>query len=144
LLNVIAQMDSGAAPSSISQAMRATSVVVLPDPAGATHSTGPGGATAARRWSGASRASRSTTDGCPATAGVSPEALIRRSRPALAGTYGSRQVGWSPAHRHRTRTALAVANLDPRTDAGGITLVRTDPVLATGFGGALLTPCTRA
>ena len=34
--------------------MRATSVVVLPLPAGATHSTGPGGAVAAARWSGAS------------------------------------------------------------------------------------------
>lgn len=27
---------------------------------------------------------------------------------------------------------------------GGISLVRTDPVLATGFGGALFTPCTLA
>ena len=44
------------------QQMRATSVVVLPDPAGATHSTGPGGAIAAARWSGASRPSRSRTD----------------------------------------------------------------------------------
>ena len=35
-------------PVSTSQAIRATSVVVLPDPAGATHSTGPGGAVAAR------------------------------------------------------------------------------------------------
>ena len=51
-LKVIAQMDSGSAPSSMSQAIRATSVVVLPDPAGATHSTGPGGAVAAARWSG--------------------------------------------------------------------------------------------
>lgn len=29
-----------------------------------------------------------------------------------------------------------------RTPAGGITLVRTDPLLETGFGGTLLTPCT--
>jgi hypothetical protein len=42
-------MDSGAAPPSISQAILATSVVVLPEPAGATHRTGPGGATAAAR-----------------------------------------------------------------------------------------------
>ena len=28
------------------------------------------------------------------------------------------------------------------TPGGGISLVRTDPVLETGFGGALLTPCT--
>ena len=51
------------APPSTSQATRATRVVVLPDPAGATHSTGPGGAVAAARWSAASRASRSATDG---------------------------------------------------------------------------------
>ena len=47
----------------ISQVIRATSVVVLPDPAGATHSSGPGGAVAASRWSGASLARRSTTLG---------------------------------------------------------------------------------
>ena len=50
-LNVIAQIDSGSTPRSTSHAIRATSVVVLPDPAGATHSTGPGGAVAAARWS---------------------------------------------------------------------------------------------
>ena len=43
----------------ISQAIRATSVVVLPLPAGAMQSTGPGGAVAAARWSGASFAIRS-------------------------------------------------------------------------------------
>ncbi|HTK44582.1 MAG TPA: hypothetical protein VL749_04415 [Patescibacteria group bacterium] len=28
------------------------------------------------------------------------------------------------------------------TSGGGISLVRTDPLLSTGFGGTLLTPCT--
>jgi hypothetical protein len=36
-------------PVATSQAIRATSVVVLPEPAGAMHSTGPGGAVAAAR-----------------------------------------------------------------------------------------------
>ena len=67
LLNVIAQISSGAAPSSISHAIRATRVVVLPEPAGATHRTGPGGAVAARRWSTWSFARRSATAGCWAT-----------------------------------------------------------------------------
>ena len=39
---------AGRRRSSTSQAIRATSVVVLPEPAGATHRTGPGGAVAAR------------------------------------------------------------------------------------------------
>ena len=63
LLKVIAAIDTGSAPSSTSQAMRATRVVVLPEPAGATQSTGPGGAVAAARWSTVSRASRVTTSG---------------------------------------------------------------------------------
>ena len=58
LLKVIARIASGGVPLSISHAARATSVVVLPDPAGATHNDGPAGAVAAARWSGASRASR--------------------------------------------------------------------------------------
>ena len=49
LLKVIAVIDSGSAPSSTSHAIRATSVVVFPLPAGATHSTGPGAAVAAAR-----------------------------------------------------------------------------------------------
>jgi hypothetical protein len=49
LLNVTAQIEPGDAPASMSHAIRATSVVVLPEPAGATHSTGPGGAVAAAR-----------------------------------------------------------------------------------------------
>ena len=44
--------------------MRATRVVVLPEPAGATHRTGPGGAVAAARWSAVNRSSRATTSGC--------------------------------------------------------------------------------
>ena len=36
----------------------------MPLPAGATHRTGPGGAVAAARWSGARRASRAATSGC--------------------------------------------------------------------------------
>ena len=63
VLNVIAAISSGrAAPDAISQATRATSVVVLPLPAGATQRSGPGGAVAAARWSGASRARRFSTD----------------------------------------------------------------------------------
>ena len=71
LLNVIARIVSGGVPESISHAARATSVVVLPLPAGAMHSDGPGGAVAAARWSGASRASRSTTDGWDDRAAIS-------------------------------------------------------------------------
>jgi hypothetical protein len=41
LLKVIARMASGGVPLSISHAARATRVVVLPDPAGATHRSGP-------------------------------------------------------------------------------------------------------
>ena len=62
-LKVIAAMDAGSTPVATSQAIRATSVVVLPLPAGATTRTGPGSAVAAARWSGASRASRASTDG---------------------------------------------------------------------------------
>ena len=61
---------------SISQAIRATSVVVLPLPAGATHRIGPGGAVAAARWSGASRARRSATAGWRVTRPVSRRPLI--------------------------------------------------------------------
>jgi len=56
-------MPCGGVPLAISHAARATSVVVLPDPAGATQRIGPDGAVAAARWSGANRSSRSTTDG---------------------------------------------------------------------------------
>ena len=49
------RIASGGVPVAMSQAARATSVVVLPLPAGATHSDGPGGAVAAARWSGARR-----------------------------------------------------------------------------------------
>ena len=47
LLNVIAAIVPASTPPSMSHAIRATRVVVLPLPAGATHSTGPGGAVAA-------------------------------------------------------------------------------------------------
>jgi hypothetical protein len=77
LLNVIARIDPGATPPSINQAARATSVVVLPLPAGAMHSDGPGGAVAAARWSGASRSSLEATSGC--IRGVCEGALHRRS-----------------------------------------------------------------
>ena len=63
LLNVIAAIVAGSTPPSTSHAIRATKVVVLPLPAGATHRTGPGGAVAAVRWSGVSRESRSWTAG---------------------------------------------------------------------------------
>ncbi len=63
LLKATTHTDAGSSPPSTSHATRATSVVVLPEPAGATHSTGPGGAVAAARWSGASRPRRSTTEG---------------------------------------------------------------------------------
>jgi hypothetical protein len=56
-------MVPGSVPVAISHAARATNVVVFPDPAGAMHSEGPGGAVAAARWSGARRASRPVTDG---------------------------------------------------------------------------------
>jgi hypothetical protein len=62
LLKVTAVICAGSAPVAMSQAIRATSVVVLPLPAGATHSTGPGGAVAAERWSEASRSSRWATE----------------------------------------------------------------------------------
>ena len=71
LLNVIARIVSGAVPVSMSHAARATSVVVLPLPAGAMQSDGPGGAVAAARWSGARLARRSTTDGWDARKAIS-------------------------------------------------------------------------
>ena len=45
----MARIASGGVPVAISQAARATSVVVLPLPAGAMHNDGPGGAVAAAR-----------------------------------------------------------------------------------------------
>src|SRR3954447_5706512 len=64
LLNATTVIAAGSVPSSTRHATRATSVVVLPLPAGATMRIGPGGAVAAARWSGARRARRSATDGC--------------------------------------------------------------------------------
>ena len=55
--------SAAAAPDATSHATRATSVVVLPRTRGSDAQDRPGGATAASRWSGASRASRSATDG---------------------------------------------------------------------------------
>jgi hypothetical protein len=57
-LKVIARIAAGGVPVAISQTARATRVVVLPEPAGAMHNDGPGGAVAAARWSGASFARR--------------------------------------------------------------------------------------
>ena len=54
-------MRSGGVPVAVSHAARATKVVVLPDPAGATHRIGPDGAVAAARWSAASLASLAST-----------------------------------------------------------------------------------
>ena len=117
VLNVIAAISPGVAvPESISHATRATSVVVLPLPAGATQSRGPGGAVAAARWSGASRASRSATDGwssigrpwrSPLDAG-SPRSHPRLTRPTT-------RIG-APAHR---------PNVAPRdTRKGSLTIRR--------------------
>ena len=75
VLNVMAAIVAGSTPVATSQATRATRVVVLPLPAGAMHRTGPGGAVAAARWSGASRASRSATAGGRAATG---SAAVRR------------------------------------------------------------------
>ena len=72
----------------------------FPDPAGATHSTGPGGAVAAARWSGASRERRSATDGWDTVTmrGIVPNVAYRaligilpvdRSRPGR--THGTRR-----------------------------------------------------
>ena len=63
VLKVIARIVSGETPDATSQAARATSVVVLPLPAGAMHNDGPDGAVAAARWSGARRPRRSMTAG---------------------------------------------------------------------------------
>ena len=63
LLKVIAWIAPGGVPVAMSHAARATRVVVLPLPAGAMHSHGPGGAVAAACWSVASRARRSATEG---------------------------------------------------------------------------------
>jgi hypothetical protein len=60
--NVTAVMRAGSAPVATSHAIRTTRIVVLPLPAGVTHSTGPSGAVAASRSSGARRSSRSVTD----------------------------------------------------------------------------------
>jgi len=49
LLKVTAVIADGSAPVATNQHTLATSVVVLPEPAGATHNTGPGGEVAAAR-----------------------------------------------------------------------------------------------
>ena len=67
----------GRRSAATSHAIRATSVVVLPDPAGATQSTGPGGAVAAARWSVARRARRSAT----AADGHRSDSMPRRRSP---------------------------------------------------------------
>ncbi len=101
-LNVTAHTDRGSAPIATRHAMRATSVVVLPLPAGATHSTGPGGAIAAARWSGASRSSRARTD--DGSDGSIPPG--RSSRPAgvliRAASTPCRIGRVSPPYRPRT------------------------------------------
>ena len=87
LLNVMAAIVSGAAPPSISQAIRATRVVVLPDPAGATHRTGPG-------W----RGRRGALVGREAS-----EAIGDRCR----GRHGRKHArGGSPRHQRCTRAPL--------------------------------------
>ncbi len=78
-------------PVATSQATRATRVVVLPLPAGATQSTGPGGAVAAARWSGASRASRSAT---AADAGAAAE--VARSAAHARSVVGGAFAASSP------------------------------------------------
>ena len=88
LLNVIAAIVAGRPPST-SQATRATSVVVLPLPAGATK-TVPGAAVAAVRWSGAIE--ESCLDGGMAHAtGLSARALNRHS-PPFSGLTEARTV----------------------------------------------------
>src|SRR5262245_6390042 len=88
LLNAIAVTVAGSTPPSSSQAIRATRVVVLPEPAGAMHRTGPGGAVAAARWSGASRSRSAAAE--PATSAIragSHRPLHRQSPETGAGAH---------------------------------------------------------
>src|SRR3954451_718238 len=86
LLNATTVIAAGSVPSSTRHATRATRVVVLPLPAGATMRIGPGGAVAAARWSGARRARRSATDGCvirgSSAAGLTRDLSLRPPQPS--------------------------------------------------------------
>ena len=110
LLKATRQIEAGSVPPSTSQATRATSVVVLPLPAGATTSTGPGGAVAAARWSGASRARRSVTEGWQGRG--TPRSLARAAYAPLTRRRGRSgrflRVRWATARRARRCSARHV------------------------------------
>ena len=87
LLKAIAAIAAAGVPVATSQAIRATSVVVLPLPAGARQSTGPGGAVAAARWSvSVARAERERRAGDPSRQSArEPSPDDRRRGPARSG-----------------------------------------------------------
>ena len=106
LLKVIARMAFVGVPPSTSHATRATSVVVLPLPAGATHRIGPDGAVAAARWSGARRARRFSTSGCmrPMVArGASPRDYPAPRRTAFRAVRQKREFALTTALTKRYR-----------------------------------------
>ena len=95
-------MVVGSAPPSTSHAIRATRVVVLPDPAGATHSTGPGGAVAAARWSGVNRSRRCRTDWWATATSVAKEPLPATQLPLVRRPLGdpSQRTGTEGGRDH--------------------------------------------
>ena len=114
LLKVIARIASGGVPVAMSQAARATSVVVLPLPAGAMHSDGPGGAVAAARWSGARRASLASTSGC-----------TRRTSSSTTGHSPARSSGALPGRTGKFRGRPARDDANPTVNAAMTTRYRS-------------------
>ena len=143
LLNVIARIASGGVPVAISQAARATSVVVLPLPAGAMHNDGPGGAVAAARWSGASRARRSATAGWRSIAhcrGRHPvAALIRRPVAPNAAPYLNRNVDGASGHRRAVTPAAEPPVGRRRRVDGTLSCAVQGVVSGSGWSGCPMT-----
>jgi hypothetical protein len=99
VLNVTAVIAEGSAPVATSHAIRAMRVVVFPLPAGATHSTGPGAAVAAARWSGASCLRRSATE--EGSTGAASEAFLIGGSSARDAHSAGKPPGppsWTMAH----------------------------------------------
>ena len=104
--------DPGSAPPSTSHATRATSVVVLPEPAGATHSTGPAGRWLPRAGPGrAARGARRRTDGgrgsCPAEGDSRRLSATLPVRSRTAGAPHSVVVTLQPGPCAKSRLPVA-------------------------------------
>ena len=85
LLKVIARIAPGGVPVAMSHAARATRVVVLPLPAGAMHSHGPGGAVAAACWSVREPGETLGDRGMEVHPRSLPSLALSAAYPALAG-----------------------------------------------------------